>query len=30
MSDVDYICQIDEAADRFSFMAKMLGAQWIE
>lgn len=22
--------QIDEAADRYSFMAKMLGASWIE
>lgn len=26
-----YIChQIDEAADRYSFMAKMLDAHWIE
>ncbi|KAM5565244.1 prolyl endopeptidase [Rosa sericea] len=25
-----FLLQIDEAADRFSFMAKMLGASWIE
>lgn len=25
-----YICQIDEASDRYSFMAKMLEAHWIE
>lgn len=25
-----YICQIDEAADRYGFMAKVLDVHWIE